>query len=248
MSKKYNCILVEDETRSLNLMTKLIGQVGELELSGAFQDPGEALEFALQNTPDLFILDIKMPRIDGLQFVDRLKEGGILRPFIFTTAYDEYVIEALRKSAVDYLMKPVSLQDLKEAIGRFLSREAANRISGADSRLKKMKEEIIRFNFKTGFELVRKKDIICLEADSNYTRVVLTEDRQLTVSQNIGRFVYLVDEAGFIKIHRSYLVNPEYIRRINRVRKTCTLGHNGFEINVSISPQGMRELEKHFRS
>lgn len=248
MENRISCMVLEDEERSLNLMINLLNQIPGVDLMGAFMDPEVAIEFLRKNVPDLIFLDIKMPRIDGLQFVERLKLEHLLRPFIFVTAYEEYMLRALRKSAVDYLLKPISLNLLAEAIERFEQNSNDHDISSVTMKLDKLNTELLRFNFKNGFEIVRKSDIIYLKAEGNYTLVTLTGKRELVISQNLGKFTHLLEQKDFVKIHRSVIINLLYFRKLNRINKTCILEYEGHELKTRISSQGIKLLNDYFAS
>ena len=246
MERPINCIIVEDEARSLNLMKNLLNQIPRVRISGAFRDPEEALAFTRKSPPDLIFLDIKMPKLDGMQFIDILQKEHIIRPFIFVTAYEEYMINALRKSAVDYLLKPVNLKQLQAAIKRFEAQQTPSSAGLVNNQIDRLHTELLRFNFKYGFEIVPRSEIVLLEADGNYSLIRLSDHRKLTVSQNIGKFGYLVTHHGFLKIHRSYMINPDYFRKVNRLSRICTLSVEGHEYKAKVSTNGLKTLDDYF--
>jgi two-component system LytT family response regulator len=248
MLEKISCIVIEDEARSLNLMINLLKKIPRITLQAAFQDPEEALQFVQRNTPDLILLDIRMPKMDGLQFIERLEQENLLSPFIFVSAYEEYLIDALRKSAVDYLLKPVSLAHLEEAIDRYEVRKFKSSNSQLKQQVYSLNRELLRFNFKTGFEIVNRSNIVYLSADGNYTSIIMTNNRKLTISQNIGKFDFLIQQNEFIKIHRSTIINPRYFRKLVRYNRTCILGYDHQEYKLSISLQGLKVLDEFFAS
>lgn len=246
MDPTIKCVVIEDEIRSLNLMTNLLKQIPEVELMEAFSDPLLAYYFMLEESPDLIFLDIKMPNMSGLQFIDKLDEVNRIRPFVFVTAYDDYLVDALHRSAIDYLLKPVSINQLNATICR--ARAASEKKNGETAKIQvnKLNKELLRFNFKNGFEVVQKSDIILLEAERNYTMLHMVGTRELLVTQNIGCFEYLLDDGDFLRIHRSSIINPAYFKKLNRVSKTCTLGQNGHEVKTKVSSQGIKLLDAFF--
>ncbi len=248
MLTKISCIVIEDEARSLNLMLNLLKKIPRIKLLAAFQDAEEAHKYVQRTTPDLILLDIRMPKMDGLQFIDRLEQENLLSPFIFVTAYEEYLIDAIRKSAVDYLLKPVSLTHLEEAIDRYEVRMFKPANGQIKQQVYSLNRELLRFNFKTGFEIVNRSHIVYLSADGNYTSIFLTNNRQLTISQNIGKFEFLIHQNEFIKIHRSTIINPRYFRKLIRYNRTCILGYDHLEYKLSISAQGLKVLDEFFAS
>lgn len=246
MKSPITCIIVEDEARSLNLLKNLLKQIPGVNIAGAFRDPEKALDFMRTSPPDLILLDIKMPKMDGFQFLEILEKEKLTRPFIFVTAFEEYMINALRKSAVDYLLKPVNLKQLEEAIHRFEEQPSTVSVGSVQQQIKSLQSELLRFNFKNGFEIVPRSEIIYLEADGNYTLIHLIDRRELTVSQNLGKFENLVSKHGFLKIHRSYIINPDYFRKVNRISKTCTLSCRENEYKTRVSSSGLKVLDEYF--
>lgn len=246
MPENLKIILVEDESRSVNLMTNLLNQIPGVSIERTFTEPEAAYEYVLKYPPDLLILDIRMPGLNGLKFIERLQGKKLYIPFIFVTAQDEHTLDALRKYAIDYLLKPVSLKDLKMAIDRF--REKDGEIQGQDSgsKIEKLSHDLIRFNSKSGFEIVKTSDVVYMLAEGRYTRIFINDGREITVSQNIGSYEHLAGGNGFIRVHRSAIINPFYFRKLNRIAKLCFLSSGEQEYKIKVSVQGIKNLEEYF--
>src|SRR6476620_27838 len=117
MTTQLKAILIDDELNSLqNLQSKLEKYCPAVKILATFQKPGEAIPFILQQKPDVLFLDIEMPKINGFRLVEEL--GDFEGEIIFITAYSHFAIDAMRISAFDYLVKPVSIGDLQNAIAR----------------------------------------------------------------------------------------------------------------------------------
>jgi DNA-binding NarL/FixJ family response regulator len=116
-------ILVDDEALSLNRLHDLIKSVGGIEVVGMSSQPEEALKLIIEHNPDVLFLDVEMPLMSGFDLLKKVREKGLNPHVIFTTAYDHYAIKAIRAEALDYLLKPVDVDELKEAIVRIQSQK-----------------------------------------------------------------------------------------------------------------------------
>ena len=134
---KIRTIIADDETRALNRMKILLNNFPEIEILEQFSDSDNAINFILQNEPDLVLLDIEMPGKNGLEMAEEINKNNLHTKIIFVTAHDHYAIKAIKTNAFDYLLKPVGLDDLKEVIVRYKA--------SLQSGLNKREHEIISF-------------------------------------------------------------------------------------------------------
>jgi len=134
---KIRTVVVDDEVRALNRMKLLLKNFPEIEILAKYEIADQALNFILQNEPDLVFLDIEMPGLTGLEITEEINKNNLHTKIIFITAYEQYAIKAIKTNAFDYLLKPVGLDDLKEAIIRYKATMLSN--------LNKREQEIIGF-------------------------------------------------------------------------------------------------------
>lgn len=135
-SNRIKIVMIDNEARSLNRMKLLLSNFHDIDVIEQTTDAMEGLECVLHENPELLFLDIEMPDISGLEIADQLRKNGTSTKIIFTTAFDHYAIPAIKKNAFDYLLKPVSIDELKETIQRYKITEQSN--------LSKREFEIIR--------------------------------------------------------------------------------------------------------
>jgi two-component system LytT family response regulator len=215
-------ILVDDEPRGLNTMEKLLQMhCPEVETIAACSSVDEALEKINWLQPDLVFLDIAMPVKNGF---DLLKEIAEVRfEVIFVTAHNQFMIEAFHFSAIDYLLKPVDDDLLIEAVKRVQKR--INGKSGSKNvevLLENIKQQQSSRNMKLcipslkGFQVVELDSILYAEASGNYTNFYFTNKQVVCTSKPIHEYEELLSDSGFVRIHKSYLINllhvKEYIR------------------------------------
>lgn len=117
----YKAVLVDDELESLNRLEHAIGLIGGIEILAKESIPEKAVESIIRAKPDLLFLDVEMPRLSGFNVLDKVHAGKVFPNVIFVTGYNQYAIKAIKKQALDYLLKPVDLDELKDAIARFES-------------------------------------------------------------------------------------------------------------------------------
>ncbi len=232
-------VLVDDEEHCRRTLSRLLADHchGVREIAQC-DSVASGLEVIRTNKPDLVFLDIEMP--DGTGF-DLLQQAGSV-PFkiIFTTAHDEYAIRAIRFSALDYLMKPISAAELRAAVERAAAPAAASpvhptqirllrdNLSGAGSRAK------IALPTLDGFIFVALADIISCEARRNYSECLLEKGDTLLVCRTLKEFEDLLEEQGFFRIHHSHIINLHHLRRYVRGKGGYVVMSNGREYEVSV--------------
>jgi len=223
-------VILDDETRGSKLLSqKLQSFEDELQVVGIFNEPAKALNAILTLDPDVLFLDVEMPGINGFQFLERL--GSFSFEVIFTTAYDSYTLEALRLSAVDYLMKPVDEDDLKTAITR-LRKRVAGKI-----KQRSPKSEVLnaRLALPTaeGVYIIDKTTIIRVEAMSNYSVFLLNDNKKIIVSKTLKEYELQLNDDFFMRINRSVIVNLSYVVKYRKGDGGTLELSDGAEVEVS---------------
>jgi two-component system, LytTR family, response regulator len=230
-------ILVDDNLNSLqNLQQKLIEFCPDIQILGISQSPEEAIVQIRQDNPEVLFLDIEMPRMNGFRMLDELDEYEF--DVIFTTAYDHYAIEAIRICAFDYLTKPIAIRDLQKAVERLTERNQLQ----TGQRIELLKQTIsgprdadsrIAIPVGDGLELINISDILRIESNSNYSRIVLSDGRTLVVTRLLKDFENLLAPYQFFRIHHSHLINLRYVKKYLRGEGGQVILQNGDTIDVS---------------
>ena len=231
-------ILVDDEANSLSaLQQKLIGHCPQIDIIGTFTKPAECIEAIDSLKPDIVFLDIEMPGINGFKILQQVNFKDF-EP-VFVTAYDHYAIKAIRFSALDYLVKPVDIDELKWSVERAEQRK--NKHSTNDrldllldhiSHPKKDYKKIV-VPSQDSLRFIRIDDIIYLEANMNYTHIYMTGNEKYVVSRTIKDYEDLLPESTFIRIHNSYIINKDFLEKYERGEGGQVIMSNGVRLDVS---------------
>ena len=223
--------ILDDEIRGSKLLVhKLADFESELQVVGVFNESIPAVDAISALNIDVLFLDVEMPGMNGFQFLERL--GSFDFEVIFTTAYDSYTLKALRLSAVDYLLKPIDEEDLHTAIARLkkrVSEKAAYKV------IKPEKKTNNRLALPTaeGVYIVDRASIIRVEAMSNYSVFMLTDTRKIVVSKTLKEFEPVLDDAQFLRINRSVIVNLDFVVKYRKGDGGTLELSDGSEIEVS---------------
>jgi two-component system LytT family response regulator len=196
------------------------------------------VELIKLESPDIVFLDIEMPEHSGLEILNFIDKEVHNFEIIFTTAYSDYAIQAFQLSAIDYLLKPVRPNQVKEAVDKALSQIGNSQIS---LKLEELKKSLQSKNFKKiglpyadGIKFVNFEDIIMLEADSMYTKVYIKNTKVILVSKPLRFFRDLFSSATtFYKPHRSFLINLIYIKEYIKKDGGYILMENDRTVSVS---------------
>ena len=230
-------ILVDDELSSLqNLQSKLVEFCPDVEVVATAQKPEDAILFIRQHKPDVIFLDIEMPRMNGFRMLDEL--GELDFEIIFTTAYNHYAVDAIRISAFDYLMKPVAIKELQNALERLAKYRQTHTRDKLDVLRQslspnKSQEEKIAIPTNEGLEFIPIKNILHIESSSNYSRIFLTDGKNILVTKLLKDFEDILEPYHFFRVHNSHLINLAYIKKYIRGEGGQVEMQNGDVIDVA---------------
>lgn len=223
--------ILDDEIRGSKLLAhKLDIFEDELQVVGIFNEPAKALDSITELNIDVLFLDVEMPGMNGFQFLERL--GTFNFEVIFTTAYDSYTLDALRISAVDYLLKPVDQEDLQTAITR-LRKRVAEKMMYKAVKLEKKATNRLALPTAEGVYLVEKANILRVEAMSNYSVFLLADAKKIVVSKTLKDYENVLDDEHFMRINRSVIINLDYVVKYRKGDGGTLELSDGSEIEVS---------------
>lgn len=233
-----NCIIIDDEKparESLNLLMNYYFS-DKVKVLGKAESLKDGVLLIYKYSPDLVFLDIEMPEENGFMLFNYFQQ--IKFSVIFTTAYKEYAIKAIKVAALDYLLKPISVEDLREAISLYekklfsgVEKESIEKLVSVLNPSTNV-EKIALPTFY-GFQMERISDIIYFEADENYTKVHTVPGKILMISRSIGDLEKVISPNTFFRIHRSYIVNLNFVKAFNRNDGYFVTMENGAKLDVA---------------
>ncbi len=210
-------IIIDDELKGrIALKQKLQDYCPEVQLCGEAANGEEGLVLIEKNHPEIVFLDIEMPLMNGFEMLQQLKNKDF--HLIFTTAYDQYAIKAIKYAAFDYLLKPVDIDELKSTIKRIAQHSSQ---PNTQQKLEALKDNFLS---KTAFSKIaipcmegllffNINDIIQLEANSNYTAIYFVNHPKLIASRTLKEFEDILPQDIFFRTHHSHIINLNYIKR-----------------------------------
>lgn len=202
----------------------------------------DALDLLGRIKPDLLFLDVEMPRLNGFELLDQLEK--IPFDVVFTTAYSQYAVKAFKYKAFDYLMKPVNEQDLQLVLERFAAKTAEDGHTPADHEASQFvqllkKDNVIKSKIavpvSNGLEFVKVDDILYAQSQNNYTQLYLAGGDKLLFSKTLKKVECTLKKYFFIRIHQSYLINPNYMKKYLKNDGGGIMMENGITLPVSHS-------------
>lgn len=237
--KSITAILIDDEPDAREVLKTLLQKnCPDVELLASAANLDQGLYAIEHYRPQLVFLDITMPDGTGFQLLERAKP--VFFDVIFITAHNEYAIEAIRRSALDYLLKPVRVEELINAVGRF--KEKHNSPGAENERINLFLEMAgrqistigkIAVPVRNGFMMLDIDDIIRCEAERNYTKFYLKSKEKLVASQTLKEYEALLTMHQFLRVHKSHLINLKYVKQYIKGEGGTVVMTDGSEIEVS---------------
>lgn len=210
---KLRCLLVDDEPPALKVLASYISSINGLEIVAQCKNAIEALEVLHHRTVDVIFLDIKMPRMLGIDFLRNLSKSPKV---IFVTAYRDYAVEGYELDAVDYLVKPVSFERFIKAISKLNWVLGRDQPSSANLNNEKL-ESFIYLRVDKEMKKIFVNEILYIESLKDYVRICLTDSKSLLIKQSIRSMENLLSEHKFLRVHRSFIVSIDKISSFNRL-------------------------------
>lgn len=210
-------VIVDDELNAReNLSFFLNNYCSQVQVTGNAESVSEAVELIHSTQPDLVFLDIEIGEGSGFDVLEAIKNTPT--EVIFTTAFNHYAIKAFKFSAIDYLLKPIDIEELKEAVQRAEDRVKGNKLNNrldfllnnlSESKDKKLRR--IGLPIQGGVQFFALDEIIRLQSQSNYTTFYLTRNREFLISKTLKEYDEMLCDQGFVRVHQSHLVNIDHI-------------------------------------
>ncbi len=242
MSQLINVIIVDDEEFARENLKLLIEDFcPELHVMAVAKNATEARTLVDELNPDLVFLDIMMPGEDGFSFLKSIEDRRFL--VIFTTAHNEHALKAIKEHAIDYLEKPINIEELQASAARASDLIHLKRNTGLnDERISRILSNISMNNTvekttiatRDGMAIVKNADIIHLEANESYTTIYLTDNRKYLSSKTIKVYEDKLSEAMFFRTHKSHIINiSHHLKEFNRSQGNVAILSNDIAVPVS---------------
>jgi len=231
-------LIIDDEKHCIdNLHWQLQQYCPEVEIIAVCDDAKNGLQQIQREQPQLVFLDVEMPGMNGFEMLEALKEINF--DIIFTTAFDQYAIRAIKFGALDYLVKPIDKDELRESVNKHLQHSqkgSLKQLTALLSHIKKSNDlpfQKIALPTMHSYELVPLNNIVVCESNNNYTNVRLNNGQHFLISKTLKQIEDLLDMPPFFRVHNSFLVNLQYAIRYMKGEGGYLVLNNDMTIPVS---------------
>lgn len=211
-------IIIDDEIRAVKMLEAILGDTcaEDVNVCATCQDLPEGVKAIKKHKPDIVFLDIEMPGYSGLQILDFFNEDEIDFEIVFTTAYNEFALQAFKLSAIDYLLKPIQPELIREAVNRVISKynktENILKFSALKQNLDVENTKKIAVAIGQSIKFIDIDTIVFIKAEGAYSELVLKDESKILVSKNLKHFEdVLTISKNFIRVHKSYMINTQYV-------------------------------------
>ena len=223
MKKSFQAIIIDDEESAIEVLSSVVEIFcPNIKIIGTATDILTGAKLLEKVKPDILFLDIEMPSGSGFDLLNSSPQNDY--KVIFTTAYSQYAIKAIKRGVHDFLMKPIDPDELKESI---------DRLSNSSSNEDHSKGESLAIQCLDKIHILYTIDIIRCQSDSNYTHIFLHNGDKLTVSLTLKSIENKLDSNIFIRIHQSHLINKASVKEVIKGKNPSLILTNGEEIPVA---------------
>lgn len=228
-------IIVDDEPNAVKLLNAMVETyLPQIKVVATAHNVLDAVQAIKTYQPDIVFSDIEMPVHSGLELLDFFDENEVHFKIIFVTAYNQHAIQAIRMSALDYILKPVDPEELVQAVNKLEKTQVKNKVSILKENLQTDKPKKLVIHQKQSIRIVNIDDLVCVKADGAYSVLVTYEGDKIIISQSLKQLEeQLEGHSKFMRCHRSYIINVECVKEASKSKGKITLS-NGEEIAATL--------------
>jgi two-component system LytT family response regulator len=225
------CIVIDDQKEAIELLSSHIESTKELILLETFTNPVKALDYLETHVADLVFIDVQMPDMNGLEFIESLrqKHGNNIPNFILTTGFSEFALPGFEQGVADYLLKPIGIKRFKIAMDRFFSRKLQASI------LETNKNDYFFADVNNKKQKINFKDIAYVESAGNYVNVLGDNNLKATVYTSMNAMQEMLPADNFMRVHKSYIISINHIYAIKGSELTMKRGEVAFNVPVGVT-------------
>lgn len=238
-------IIIDDELLARSMVKEYLQSYPEIDVAAECSDGFEGIKAIQQHQPDLVFLDIQMPKINGFEMLELIEQPPSV---IFTTAFEEYAIKAFESHAIDYLLKPFSKERFDKALQKWMQHNKQEKKEATQNILQskiinpnQQNRVVVKEN--NHIKIIPTAGIRYLEAADDYVKIH-TADGGFLKNKTMGYFEEMLELQGFIRIHRSYIVNVQLITRIDPYEKESHLAVLSIGLKLPVSKSGYAKLKQ----
>ena len=238
MNKIINAIIIEDEHEPMKYLLDLIEKYhSHVKILTTCKTYSDAKEHILSYKPDLLFLDIRLLNENSFDLLKDIKSKDYFPYIIFTTAYEEYAVQAFKHNTIDYLLKPIDPTELKNAIDKLdMFFDKINYGEKVDLLFSELKRNItICINSRTGYSLINTNEIFYCESESTYTIVHLISGSKKVVCKTLNKFFKELPQPTFKRISRFNIINMDFLKEVKTTDHTCLLKTDNSETKLTYS-------------
>jgi two-component system LytT family response regulator len=235
-----NIVIVDDEQQVIDTLTKVFtGFFTQVNVVGSATNTADAYQLIKETKPQLVCLDVEMGTENGFQLLEKFDDIDFHVAFI--TAHEEFALKAIKFSAIDYIIKPASISELKTLLQKV---DSNGQKKSENLKVKHMfgnmfsadkNEHKLTVSVSEGIEFIKVCDIYYLSADGSYTHFYLRNGTKITTSKNLKFFEGVLEDYGFFRIHNSTLINLKHIRKLNKSDGGYVIMENNEALSISKS-------------
>jgi two-component system, LytTR family, response regulator len=225
--QELTAIIVDDELHGRENLKKIFElYFSEIKVLGLADSVIKARQLVSKVNPDVVFLDINMPVFDGFDFLEEFDSPNFIT--VFVTAHEEFGIKALKAGAIDYILKPINIKELKHTVKKLLAKANKELITEPIN-----DSEKLVLPSSNGLNVIVIADIIRLEADSCYTKVISRVEKSLIISRTLKEFEDTLPKDVFFRVHKSHLINLKHIKDYSKISGNYVTMSDGSKVEIS---------------
>jgi len=225
-----NTFIIDDEPDAGQLLENLLGGFAAINIKHVFTDALKALDSVIMEQPQVLFLDVEMPEMSGMEFLQQVNKFSPGTQVVFVTAHKQYALKAIQNNAFDFITKPIAKDELRRVVHKIIAS-----ITGEKENPTKEPNQRILLKTMEGHHYVSADNVLYLEADGNYTNLILKDGKRLLSSVNLGRIFEEFPQEQFVRISRKHIVNKSYLTFMDFCKKYCLVANNGKEHKLEVS-------------